>query len=183
MKKKLILLILVFTCMAAAGLFAQGQTATETYAIRNARIVTVTGPVIENDTVVISNGKIAAVGANVSVPSGAKVIDASGLSVYPGMIDSGTEIGLTEIASVAGTVDTSEIGDNNANIHVDVALRPDSSHIPVTRVNGITTALTEPRGGTIAGQSALINLDGWVPRDMILKSPAAMHINWPGDQG
>jgi imidazolonepropionase-like amidohydrolase len=132
---------------------------------------------------VISNGKIAAVGATVSVPSGAKIIDASGLSVYPGMIDSGTEIGLIEISSVAGTVDTSEIGDNNANIHVDVALRPDSSHIPVTRVNGITTVLTAPRGGMIAGQSALINLDGWVPRDMILKSPAAMHITWPGDQG
>src|SRR5215216_4087686 len=192
MKNRLLLLILVLTCMAAVGLFgpigfgtraAQAQTATETYAIRNARIVTVTGPVIENGTVVISNGKIAAVGANVSVPSGAKIIDASGLSVYPGMIDSGTEIGITEIDSVAGTIDTTEIGDNNANIHVDVALRPDSSHIAVTRVNGITTVLTEPRGGTIAGQSALINLDGWVPRDMILKSPVAMHISWPGGTG
>ncbi|MFP5261694.1 MAG: amidohydrolase family protein [Blastocatellia bacterium] len=189
---RMLLMVFVFTCAAALGVCgpvefgaraASAQTAAETYAIRNARIVTVTGPVIENGTVVVSNGKITAVGAAVSAPAGAKVIDASGLSVYPGMIDSGTEIGLTEIASVAGTVDTAEIGDNNANIHVDVALRPDNSHIPVTRVNGITTVLTEPRGGTIAGQSALINLDGWVPRDMILKSPAAMHINWPGNLG
>ena len=155
----------------------------DSYAIRNVKIVTVTGPVIDNGTVVISNGKIAAVGANVSAPSGAKVIDGKGLSVYPGMMDADTEIGLTEIGSVAGSVDTNEIGDNNANIHVDVAIRPDSSHIAVTRVNGITTALTAPRGGLIAGQSAIVNLDGWTPREMVLKSPVAMHINWPGGGG
>ena len=159
---------------------AQGP---ETYAIRNARIVPVKGTVIENGTVLISNGKITAVGPNVAVPSGAKVINASGLSVYPGMIDAGTTLGLVEISSVAGTVDTAETGDNNANIHVDVAIQADSSHVGVSRVNGITTVLTAPRGGQISGQSALINLDGWVPRDMILKSPVAMHINWPGGAG
>jgi imidazolonepropionase-like amidohydrolase len=157
--------------------------APETYAIRNARIVPVIGAVIENGTVVISNGKIAAVGASVSVPANAKSINAAGLSIYPGMIDSGTSLGLTEISSVAGTVDTSEIGDNNANIRVDVAIQADSSHVAVARVNGITTVLTSPRGGQISGQSALINLDGWVPRDMVLKSPVAMHINWPGGGG
>jgi imidazolonepropionase-like amidohydrolase len=162
---------------------AAAQTGGETYAIRNARIITVSGPVIERGTVVIANGKIAAVGADVQVPANAKVIDATNLSVYPGMIDAGSEIGLTEIGSVSGSVDTAEIGDNNANIHVDVAIHPDSSHIAVTRVNGITTALTAPEGGLIAGQSALINLDGWVPRDMILKTPVAMHINWPGGLG
>jgi imidazolonepropionase-like amidohydrolase len=162
---------------------ALAQTRSDTYAIRNARIVTVTGPVIEKGTVVISKGKIAAVGANVAIPQGASSIDATGLSIYPGLIDAGSELGLTEIGSVAGSVDTTELGDNNANIHVDVALHPDSSHIGVTRVNGITSALTAPRGGTIAGQSAVINLDGWVPREMVVKSPVAMHINWPGAQG
>jgi len=162
----------------SAGTRAQGPA--DSYVIKNARIVTVTGPVIENGSVAIANGKIVEVGKSVTAPRGARVIDATGLSVYPGMIDSGTEIGLTEISSVAGTVDTTEIGDNNANIHVDVAIRPDSSHIPVTRVNGITTVLTEPRGSLIAGTSALINLDGWVPKEMILKSPVAMHIVWPG---
>jgi imidazolonepropionase-like amidohydrolase len=162
---------------------ASAQTGSTTYAIRNARIVTVTGPVIERGTVVIANGKIAAVGANVQAPAGAKVIDGTNLSVYPGMIDAGSQIGLMEIGSVAGSIDVAEIGDNNANIHVDVAIHPDSSHIAVTRVNGITSALTAPSGGLIAGQSALLNLDGWVPRDMILKSPVAMHINWPGGFG
>lgn len=183
-KRSFIVAALVF---AAALYSATGgtsaQSTAETYAIRNARIVTVTGPVIENGTIVISGGRITAVGSNVSVPSGAKTIDGSNLSVYPGMIDSGTVLGLTEISSASGTVDTSEIGDNNANIRVDVAIHPDSSHIPVTRVNGITTVLTEPRGGAISGQSALINLDGWVPKDMVLKSPVAMHMNWPGGQG
>jgi imidazolonepropionase-like amidohydrolase len=187
-------MILIFTsvvCIATLGFGLNPSTArivsaqgpADTYAIRNARIVTVTGPAIENGTVVIANGKIAAVGANASVPSGAKVIDGKGLSVYPGMMDSDTEIGLTEIGSVAGSVDTSEIGDNNANIHVDVAIHPDSSHIAVTRVNGVTSALTAPRGGLIAGQSAILNLDGWTPQEMVLKSPVAMHINWPGAGG
>src|SRR5690349_13653751 len=80
---------------------ASAQSSSETYAIRNARIITVTGPVIENGTVVIANGKISAVGASIPVPAGAKIIDAKGLSVYPGMIDADTEIGLTEIGSVA----------------------------------------------------------------------------------
>ncbi len=189
--KRLMILIagVVFGVALVSGLRgsvrAQSTTqgSAETYAIRNARIVTVTGPVIENGTVVISNGRIAAVGAGASVPAGARVIDASGLSVYPGMIDSGTVLGLIEISSVAGSVDTGEIGNNNANVHVDVAIHPDSAHFAVTRVNGITTALTEPRGGQIAGRSALINLDGWVPKDFILKTPVAMHINWPGGGG
>ena len=190
--KTLAFIFTAFTCAVAPGFFgfagscvrvASAQGPADTYAIRNVRVVTVTGPVIESGTVVIANGKIAAVGANASVPSGAKIIDAKGLSVYPGMMDADTEIGLTEIGSVAGSVDTNEIGDNNANIHVDVAVRPDSSHIAVTRVNGVTSALTAPRGGLIAGQSAILNLDGWTPREMVLKSPVAMHINWPGGGG
>ena len=174
---------LLIVCALTFGSQSAAQTGGDTTVIRNARIVTVTGPVIERGTVVIANGKIAAVGADVQAPANARVIDATGLSVYPGMIDAGGQIGLMEIGSVAGSVDVAEIGDNNANIHVDVALHPDSSHIAVTRVNGITTSLTAPRGGLIAGQSALINLDGWVPRDMILKSPIAMHVNWPGGFG
>src|SRR3954463_966336 len=70
---------------------------TGTFAITNARIVTVSGATIENGTVIIQDGKIAAVGANVSIPAGAEKIDGKGLSVYPGMIDAGTNLGLAEI--------------------------------------------------------------------------------------
>src|SRR5687767_10132567 len=113
-RKRIVILLAASICAVAIGLFGPiastlstvlPQGPTGVFAIRNARIITVTGPVIENGTVVITNGKIAAVGANVSIPSGAKVIEARGLSVYPGMIDADTEIGLTEIGSVAGSVD------------------------------------------------------------------------------
>ncbi|MCA1556797.1 MAG: hypothetical protein LC747_08930, partial [Acidobacteria bacterium] len=87
-----------------------------TYAIRNARIVTVSGADIENGTVVIRDGKIAAVGASVSVPSGAQEIDARGLTVYPGMIDLGTAMGLIEVPQGANaTVDVAEVGEMNPN--------------------------------------------------------------------
>src|SRR5690242_21721062 len=115
MKRHVIQLItLLMICVAAPGSGAWPTAVAQTgptYAIRNARIVTVTGPVIERGTIVIANGKIAAVGANVQAPAGAKVIDGTNLSVYPGMIDAGSQIGLIEIGSVAGSVDVAEIGD------------------------------------------------------------------------
>ena len=150
-----------------------------TVAIRNATIVPVTAAPIANGTIVFSGGTITAIGANAAVPTGATVIDGTGLSVYPGLIDSGTTIGLTEIGSVSGTNDVSELGDLNPNARVEVALNPHSNVIPVTRINGITTVLTRPGGGMIAGRSALIQLAGWTPSEMVLKAPVGMHINFP----
>ncbi|HEX5875220.1 MAG TPA: amidohydrolase family protein [Pyrinomonadaceae bacterium] len=151
-----------------------------TFAIRNARIVTVSGPDIENGTVVIRDGKIAAVGAGVSVPAGAQTIDGSGLSVYPGMIDAGTNMGLVEVPQGAnGTVDTSEVGDLNPNAKALTAVNPHSAHIAVTRVEGITTTLTAPTGGLISGQAALINLLGTAQREMAVVPNFALVINYP----
>ncbi|HEU4508413.1 MAG TPA: amidohydrolase family protein, partial [Pyrinomonadaceae bacterium] len=151
-----------------------------TFAIRNARIVTVSGPDIENGTVVIRDGKIQAVGAGVSVPAGAQTIDGSGLSVYPGMIDAGTNMGLVEIPQgAAGTVDTSEVGDLNPNAKAITAVNPHSAHIAVTRVEGITTTLTAPTGGLISGQAALINLLGTAQKEMAVVPNFALVINYP----
>ena len=151
-----------------------------TFAIRNARIVTVSGPDIENGTVVIRDGKIAAVGANVSVPAGAQTIDGRGLSVYPGMIDAGTSMGLVEVPQGAnGTVDTSEVGDLNPNAKAIIAVNPHSAHIAVTRVEGITNTLTAPSGGLISGQAALINLLGTSPKEMAVVPQIALVINYP----
>ncbi len=169
-------------CAAAASAclaLAAGAAAQETYAVRNATIVTVSGPVIEKGTMVISDGKIAAVGRNVKVPGNARIIDASGLRVYPGLIDSGTALGLTEIGAVPATQDTTEVGDINPHLKAAVALNPHSELIPVARVNGITAAISAPRGGLISGQSALIQLDGWVPSEMVIKATAAIHVNFP----
>ncbi|HKG62031.1 MAG TPA: amidohydrolase family protein [Pyrinomonadaceae bacterium] len=151
-----------------------------TFAIRNARIVTVSGPDIENGTVVIRDGKIEAVGTNVSVPAGAQTIDGRGLSVYPGMIDAGTNMGLVEVPQGAnGTVDLSEVGDLNPNAKAIIAVNPHSAHIGVTRVEGITNTLTAPTGGLISGQAALINLLGTAPKEMAVVPQAALVINYP----
>lgn len=175
----LCLLLVAFCFVFTLSLLTQSKAESSVYAIRNARIVTVTGATIEKGTVLIRDGKIAAVGASVSVPSNARIVDATGLSVYPGMIDAGTTLGLQEIASVAGTVDTTELGDFNPNMKAIIAVNPHSELIPVARANGITTVLTSPQGGLISGQAALINLDGWTPYEMALKASAAMRINYP----
>src|SRR5215211_4457523 len=150
------------------------------FAIRNARIVTVSGPDIENGTVVIRDGKIEAVGATVSIPAGAQTIDGTGLFVYPGMIDAGTNMGLVEVPQGAnGTVDTSEAGDLNPNAKAITAVNPHSAHIAVTRVEGITNTLTAPTGGLISGQAALINLLGTAPKEMAVVPQVALVINYP----
>lgn len=170
--------------LACAPLFAQSvilnnSGAKPTVAIRNATIYPVTSAPIANGTIVFANGVITAIGTNVTIPSGAMIIDGAGLSVYPGLIDSGSQVGLTEISSVAGTNDSTELGDINPNARTDVAVNPHSNLIPVTRVNGITTVVAEPEGGIISGQSALIQLSGWTPKEMILKAPLALHVRFP----
>jgi imidazolonepropionase-like amidohydrolase len=154
------------------------------FAIRNAHIVTVSGPDIDNGTVVIRDGKIEAVGTSVNVPSGAQTIDARGLSVYPGMIDAGTNMGLVEVPQGAnGTVDLSEVGDFNPNAKAIVAVNPHSAHIAVTRVEGVTNTVTAPTGGLISGQAALINLLGTTPKEMAVVPYAALVINYPRVSG
>ncbi|MBV9923921.1 MAG: amidohydrolase family protein [Acidobacteria bacterium] len=155
------------------------NTPPPTYVIRGAHVVTVSGADIDNATVVISGGRISAVGTNVNAPAGAQVIDASGLWVYPGMIDVGTNMGLAEVPSVGATMDTQELGDMNPNVAAVWAINPSSSHIAVTRVEGVTSVLSMPSGGTISGQAAFINLAGSSPREMAVVPDAALVVNFP----
>ncbi len=151
-----------------------------TFAIKNARIVTVSGAVIENGTVVIKNGKILAVGATAAIPGGAEIIDGKGLSVYPGMIDAATNLGLVEIGQGApGTDDLEEVGDNNANERAITAVNPYSAFVSVSRNNGITTVLTKPGSGVISGQSSVINLIGSTGPEMAISANNALIINFP----
>jgi imidazolonepropionase-like amidohydrolase len=187
MKSVLNLCLSVFICGLISSAFAQSDGSQQnqtgkagTFAITNARIVTVSGAVIENGTVLISDGKIAAVGANVSVPGGAERIDAAGLSVYPGMIDAGTNMGLAEVGQGApATIDVSETGDYNSNAKAMLGVNPHSSHINVTRVNGITTVLSIPQGGVISGQAAVINLNGSTQNDMAVVPMFGLVVNFP----
>jgi imidazolonepropionase-like amidohydrolase len=147
--------------------------------IRNATLVPVTGPRISNGTLVIRGDRIEALGAGVAAPAGARVIDGTGLFVYPGMINGGTQLGLTEIGSVPGADDTEELGDFNPQNDAVNAVNPHSELIPVTRVNGVTTAITAAEGGLISGQAGLIDLMGWTPGEMAVKRQTAMVASFP----
>lgn len=148
-------------------------------ALVDGTIYTVSGEVIEGGTVLFEKGKITAIGKNVRIPENAERISLTGKRVYPGLIDAYTNLGLTEIGSVRGTLDMNETGLINPNSRVEVAVHPESELIPVARSGGITIAIVTPGGGVISGTSAAMMLDGWTWEEMTLKAPLALVVNWP----
>jgi imidazolonepropionase-like amidohydrolase len=180
---------------------------TGSYVISGPTIHPVVGPEVPNATVIIDKGKIAQIlkGAVLenartsldsqnnkgvvvndqgkfmvlSVAQGTSVVRAEGLHLYPGMIDAGTVLGLTELGSAGETHDFAEGGDFQPDLRASIAVNPDSELIPVTRANGVTAVVTRPIGGIIAGQSALINLAGWVPKEMAVIDPLSLHVEFP----
>lgn len=154
-------------------------TPTSVVALVGGTVHTVTGGTLSNATVLVQGDRIAAVGGTVSVPAGAQVIDCRGKHVYPGFVAANTQLGLTEVSTVTGSNDNSETGELNPNQRAEVQINPDSDLLPVTRVNGITSALTVPGGGAVMGTSALIHLDGWTQEDMTLRAPVGLHVTWP----
>lgn len=149
-----------------------------TFALVNARIVTVTNGTIERGAVVIRDDRIVGVGDDVAIPADAERIDCDGLTIYPGFIDSGTRLGLAEIGSVHETNDYNEVGAVLPHMYALTAVNPNSVLIPVTRVSGVTTVLTEPAGGLLPGTAALINLHGYTPEQMHLGVDAVL-LNFP----
>ena len=149
------------------------------YAIVGATIHTVSSGDIADGTVVVEDGKIAAVGKRVKIPAGAVKIAGKGLHVYPGLIDAGSGIGLMEIESIAATQDSSESGEFQPDLVAANALNPGSEHWQIARNNGVTSAAVSPMGGTISGQTGIINLAGWTPKLMQIKPTYALHINFP----
>jgi imidazolonepropionase-like amidohydrolase len=174
-------------CILSLGVSAQTQPPS-TIALTHAKIFTLAGAPIENGTLLIRDGKIAAVGANVEVPAGAQVIDAKGLQIYPGLFDPITQMGMSEISAVNATVDTTETGAYNPDVVAATAVFPSSEHIPVTRASGIAEVLAVPDSGgfdsggsrgVIGGQASAINLAGWTINEMLIKRSVAMVISWP----
>ncbi|SEF48660.1 Imidazolonepropionase [Algoriphagus boritolerans DSM 17298 = JCM 18970] len=147
------------------------------FLLQNATVVTVTKGTLTNTSVLVENGKIAQVGTNLS-GDGAEVIDCSGMYIYPGMIDSGTRLGLVEVSSVQETVDYAEIGNVTPNMQALTTVNPSSEAIGVTRVSGVTTVLTVPTGGLFPGTAALINLNGYTP-DQMYGGFKAVVMNFP----
>lgn len=166
-------LVLAFVGTAAA---AAGQT----YAIQGGTVHTLAGTTFVG-TVVISGGRIVAVGEDVEAPAGAELIDASGRHVYPGLFDAVSGLGLTEIGAVDVTNDSREQGDFNPHLQAATAIHPASEHIPVARANGIALTMAAPQGGagSIPGQASLVGLDGWTIEEMEVDPGAAMVIRYP----
>jgi imidazolonepropionase-like amidohydrolase len=148
-------------------------------ALVNAVIHPVKNPVIDSGIILFDKGLILDLGTNVIIPAEALIIDLEGKHVYPGLIESYSRLGLTEIGAVRSTNDYTEMGQINPNVRAEIAVNPESEHFPVTRSNGIATAITLPRGGIISGKSALIKLDGWTWEEMTLMAPVSMIMNWP----
>ncbi len=180
--------VMPFRAAAAAVLFAAAFSASAAspdmadrgpYALVNCRVVTVTNGTIEGGTVLIRDGLIAEVGIGLSLPGDAERVDCRGGSVYPGLIDSGTRLGLAEVGAVHETNDYNEVGDFIPQMDALTAVNPNSVLIPVTRVNGVTTVLTEPAGALMPGTAALINLHGYTPAQMHLGGVEAVLLNFP----
>lgn len=146
--------------------------------LTNATVETVTKGIVSNGTVIITNGKITYVGAATTAPQGAEVIDCKGKWIYPGFIDGGTNLGLSEVGSDQRTRDLNEIGDVIPQMQALTAVNPNSALIPVTRVSGVTTAITAPVGGMFPGTAALINLHGYTP-DQMYANFKGLVVNFP----
>lgn len=142
-------------------------------------IHTVSGAVITNGTILFDKGKIVALGQNVAIPTDAERVNIAGKHVYPGLIDASTNMGLTEIGSVRGTLDIQEQGTINPNARAEVAVDAESEHFPVARSKGILITGSTPAGGIISGTSAAMMMDGWTWEEMTLKAPLGLVVNWP----
>ena len=173
----------ISTVLLAAGVRANdevpGPPQTKPLALVNAVIHTVTGPPIENGTLVFDNGRITHVGRKARPPQNVKTIDLDGLHVYPGLIEAYSQIGLKEVSAVRASLDQSETGSVNPNVKAHVSVNPDSELIPVTRANGVLISVSAPSGGLISGQASVMQLDGWTWEDMTLKPSVGMIVNWP----
>ena len=157
-----------------------------TVAITGGKLLTVSHGTIENGVLVIVDGKITAVGeaGKVAIPAGATMVDARGMTVYPGLIDPDTTLGLVEIGSDENTTDTSEGSDEiMPHMHVYDAFHAETELIPVARLNGVTNAVVAPgTEDSISGQDIFIQLSGKTRDEMILGRDIALAMNYGADQ-
>jgi imidazolonepropionase-like amidohydrolase len=164
--------------LAAASLLCASIVSAETLVLKNATVHTVTGETLSPGNVVVTDGKITAVSKDATA-AGAKVIDLTGLHLYPGLILPASSLGLTEINAVRATQDTREVGSFTPDVKAWLAVNPDSELLPVARANGITHFNVAPIGGVVAGYSGVMQMTGWTIESMAIRTPAALHLYWP----
>jgi len=166
------------SALFATALICMGSAHAQPTALVGATVHPVSGDTIADGVVLVDGRDIVAVGTQIDIPADANIIDLAGRHVYPGFVHPLSALGLTEISSVAGTVDTSEMGSINAALRVEVAFNHALALLPVHVAGGILTTHTVP-GGLIRGSSAVMRMSGWSWEDMVIEAPAGMHINFP----
>jgi imidazolonepropionase-like amidohydrolase len=184
MRNAVLLPVLLGCCVLAAN-----AAETNSVLIRNVTVHPITSADIPNASVLVIDGKIAEIGPHLAGRKAARVVDGHGLQLYPGMINAATNVGLSEIGALRDTVDLDEIGTFNPDLRAEVAFNPSSEHVEVTRASGITSVITLPgsgsRGGRggggpiIAGQGALMHLDGWTWEEMAVRRGAVLDMVFP----
>ena len=154
-------------------------------AITGGKLLTITHGTIENGVIVLENGKITAVGpaASTKVPKDAQVFDAKGMTVYPGLFDAETQLGLVEVEADENSSDVAEKSDEIfPQMRVVDAFHAETARIPVERINGVTNAIVAPAAqDSVAGQDALIQLYGKDRSAMIIAPDIALAMNFEGD--
>jgi imidazolonepropionase-like amidohydrolase len=172
-------LLIVFSAIAQEDVYPTPPN-TGVLFITNGTVHVGNGQVIANATIKVNNGKIEQVGSSITVPSDAKVVDAKGKQLYPGLILPITDLGLKEIGSgVRGSNDYSEIGEYNPSIRSIVAYNTDSKIINTLKANGILLACVAPDGGVISGSSTVVQLDAWNWEDAAYKMENGIHLHMP----
>jgi imidazolonepropionase-like amidohydrolase len=154
-------------------------------AITHGKLLTITHGTIPDGTILIQSGKILAIGpsATTTIPTGATIVDATGLTVYPGLIDSETNLGLTEVGSDENSNDLAETSSEiEPEMHVTDAFHAETERIPINRISGVTNAIVAPASAdTISGQSAFIQLAGATRDQMILNPDIALAMSFDAD--
>ena len=175
--------LLVSALLLSSTVFANnvvpGKKQTTPVLLKGGTLYTVSHGVLPATDLLFEDGKITSIAKDIQPPSGAQVIDVSGMNVYPGIIAANTTLGLIELDAARPTNDQAEVGSNNPDVAAHVAYNPDSEVPPTVRALGITTALIVPQGGLVTGRSCLMNLDGWTKEDAAEKLIVGLHLVWP----
>lgn len=172
----LLLLVMLVTYSQTA---VPGKKQSTPILLKGGDLYTITDGVKPSTDILFENGKIKHIGKNLTAPSNAEVIDVTGKHVYPGIIASYTQIGLTEISAVQMSNDMDEYGNINPEVTAAVAYNADSEIIPVVRAHGVTHAFVAPTGGMISGRASFVQLDAWTREHATVTHDAGLIVHWP----
>jgi imidazolonepropionase-like amidohydrolase len=171
-----VLLAVVTTQWQTGGAGAPQVLSAQTIAITGGTVYPVAGPKIENGTVILRDGRVVSIGANVTVPAGATTVDARGKWVTPGLVHAGANAGMG-VAGLGGLGERTIQGEVNPSFSPMEGFDPRAITIPVARTGGITTAVLSPGGPFFPGQAFAVDYDGRTLDSMIIRRGVALVLD------